>query len=397
MSSSRVLWLVAVREMKARIRNRTFVVSNLVTMLIIVGFILLAPVLFGDDPLQIGLVGDDSVEVGIVAVADQLEVEVEFQRFDSIGAAEAAIEAGDVAGVVVDGKELVVEQEAGTTLSFLVSAASSQQRFNQRLVDAGVTQEQAAIIAAPDEPIQVRPLEPPMDESFFSGFGAATAGVVLLFMGINLYGGTVLTGIVEEKSSRVVEVMLSTVRPWQLLGGKLIGLGLMGLGQLGALVALGLGAAAATDAVEVPTEAIGSAVWVIMWFVLGFALYATLYAMGGAMAARAEDAQSTAAPIGFLVLAGYLLTFAVVLPNPESIAARILSILPPFAPFAMPGLITLGEAALWQILASVVLTIGAIGVMVRVAGRVYAGAILKSNERVKIREALRSARHVLGS
>lgn len=396
MSPSKVLRLVAVREMKARIRNRTFIISNLVTMLIIVGFILGAPILFADDPIQIGLVGDESVQDAIAAVAAQLDEEVEFRIYPSVEAAELAIEEGEVAGVVVDGAELVVREEAGPTLTFLVSAASADHRFVERLAEAGVTAEQMAVIAAPDDPIGVRSLEEPKDQSFFTGFGAATAGVVLLFMGINLYGGTVLTGIVEEKSSRVVEVMLSTVRPWQLLAGKLIGLGLLGLAQLGLLVALGLGAAAATGAVEVPPEAINAAVWVVLWFVLGFALYATLYAMGGAMAARAEDAQSTAAPIGFLVLAGYLLTFTLVLPSPESVTARILSILPPFAPFAMPGLITLGEAAWWQVVASVVLTAAAIVGMVRLAGRVYAGAILKSNERVKVREALAAARHVLG-
>jgi len=396
MTSSRVLRLVAVREMKARVRNRTFMISNLVTMLIIVGFIVMIPVLFGDDPIQIGLVGDSDLRQSIQVVADQLEEDVEFREYADVEAAESAVAAGDVAGVVVDGSELLVHQEAGTTLSFLVSAASADRRFQQRLDEAGVTEQQMEVIAAPDEPIPVRSLEEPEEESLFTNVGAV-AGVVLLFMGINLYGGTVLTGIVEEKSSRVVEVMLSTVRPWQLLGGKLIGLGIMGLAQLGVLIGLGLTAATLTDAIEVPPEAIGAAAWVIVWFILGFAMYSTLYAMGGAMAARVEDAQSTAAPIGFLVLAGYLVTFAVVLPDPTGVPARLLSLLPPIAPFAMPGLIALGEADVWQVAVSVVLIVVAIGMMVRLAGRVYAGAILESTERMKIREALRAARHVLGS
>ncbi len=400
MKSSRVLRLIAAREIKARMRNRAFLIANAVTMALIVGLILLLPLLISDDPLLLGLVDSEEVVPAIETVSRALDVEVDLQRFNSIETAEAAIEADEVAGVLVDGVEFVVLEEPSPDLAFIVTAASAEIRFADRMEEAGVDEDQAALIGRPDQPISVRSLmapEQPDEEGFFGGQAAASAGVVLLFMAINLYGNTVLTGVIEEKTSRVVEVVLATVRPWQMMAGKLLGLGLLGLAQLGLLIGLGLIAATASDLVEVTGEALLASGWVVVWFILGFSLYSTVYAVGGAMASRAEEAQSAAIPIALIVLAGYFAAFIVVLPEPESTLSTVLSVLPPFAPFAMPAIIALGKAAVWQIVLSVGLTVISTVLIVRVAGRVYAGAILQSGERVKLRQALRASRDVTGN
>ncbi len=400
MRSSRVLRLIAAREMKARLRNRPFLIGNAVTMAVILGLILILPRIIGDDPLPLGLVNSEGVTPAIENVSETLDVEIDLQRFDSIEAAEAALEADEVVGVLVDGVELVVLEELNPDLAFIVTAASADVRFAGRIEAAGVSEDQAALIGRPDQPISVRSLVEPEqldeDEGFFGGMGAASAGVVLLFMAINLYGNTVLTGVVEEKTSRVVEVVLATVRPWQMMAGKLLGLGLLGLAQLGLLIGLGLIAATVSDLVEVTGEALLASGWVVIWFILGFALFSTVYAMGGAMASRAEEAQSAAIPIALIVLSGYFAAFVVVLPEPESTLATVLSVIPLFAPFTMPALIALGKAAVWQIVLSVVLTMVSTVLIVGLAGRIYAGAILQSGERVKLRQALRSSRDVIG-
>jgi ABC-2 type transport system permease protein len=391
MSSFHTIRLIAVREMRERLRNRTFIISNVVTIVILLAVIIGLPLLFSGDGAKLAAVDvPEPVQGQAIALASALGEEVEFVEFDDVSTAEMAIFNGDVSALLIGTDELVTERSPDPELVFVINEATADVRFAERLDEAGVTEEQAAVIAARDEPIALRSLDQE-EENFFNSFGAASVSVVLLFMAITIYGGTVLTGVLEEKTSRVIEVVMSTVRPWQLLAGKVTGLGLLGLGQLAILVGLGLMAAVVTDLTEVPATAFGTAAWVVVWFVLGFAFYSVLYAMGGALAGRLEDAQSTAAPVGFLLLAGYLLSFVAVLPNPDGAMAKITSVLPPFAPFSMPALIAFGEADLWQIILSPLLMVIAIIVIVRLAGRVYAGAVLHAGEKLKIRDAWRRA------
>ena len=392
MTSAKIISLVAVREMRERLRNRAFIISNVLTVSIILGAILILPLVFGDDPIKVGLTGEvpEAVQTNIQLVAENLGEEVEFTEFNSLEAAESGILDGTVS-VVLDGTEqLISERAPGSTITFIVNEASAAHRFGQRIEEAGLNADQTETISSPDVPIGVRTLDDEPD-GFFNGAGAASVGVVLLFMGITFYGGTVLTGVLEEKTSRVVEVVLATVRPWQLLAGKVLGLGILGVAQLVVLVGLGLTAAVVADLAEVPAAAFSTAAWIVIWFILGFAFYSVLYAMGGALAGRLEDAQSTAAPAGILVLIGYLVAFIAVVPNPDGVVAKTASVLPPFAPFAMPALIAVGEAAVWQMVLAPVLMAIAIVVMIRMAGRVYAGAVMHTGEKLNIRDAWQKA------
>jgi ABC-2 type transport system permease protein len=396
MTSAKIIGLVAVREMRERLRNRAFIVSNVVTIVILLGAIILLPILVGDDPVAIGLTGevDPQVRSNIEVIVAELDDEVEFTDYDTVGAAEQGIINGIVDVVLVGDEEIIAERSPSARTEFIINEATRSVRFGEQVTAAGITQDQLDAMAAADEPIPVRSLEEDA-ENFFNGFGAASVGVVLLFMGISIYGGTVLTGVLEEKTSRVVEVVMSTVRPWQLLAGKVVGLGLLGFAQLALMVALGLVAVSVTDLVDVPTAAIGLSIWLVFWFILGFGFFSVLYAMSGSLAGRLEDAQSTAAPTGLLVLVGYLGTFAGVMPNPDGVFAKVASVLPPFAPFAMPALIAVGEAAIWQmVLAPLVMTAGIVFI-VRLAGRIYSGAVMHTGEKLKLREAWRMADDVV--
>lgn len=112
-------------------------------------------------------------------------------------------------------------------------------------------------------------------------------------MQILLFGMYVAMGVVEEKSSRVVELLLSTLRPLQLLWGKIIGIGAVGLLQLAAYGVVGVGAALATDTLTITGTALGVFASTLGWFVLGFAFFAVLYAAAGSMVSRQEDVNST--------------------------------------------------------------------------------------------------------
>ena len=118
-------------------------------------------------------------------------------------------------------------------------------------------------------------------------------------------------GVVEEKSSRVVELLLSTLKPTHLLAGKVIGLGLLGLGQLLVIAVIGLAAAAASGAVDVDADLLTAAGLALGWFVVGYAFYGAAFACAASLVSRQEDLQSVLTPLQMLLLVGFFLSFAV--------------------------------------------------------------------------------------
>jgi ABC-2 type transport system permease protein len=214
-----------------------------------------------------------------------------------------------------------------------------------------------------------------------------TLAAIVLFISVSTFGGFVLTGVVEEKTTAVVEILLAQVRAHQLLAAKVLGIGAVALIQFATAVA------AALIALRISGATIPSEVWfavpsTIFWFVAGFALYSTLFALAGSFVSRQEDAQAAAAPISMLFLAAYLVVFSVS-SNPGGAVATVLSIIPFFAPLLMPLRIASGVAPWWQITLSAVLLVGTAYAVLRVAGRVYARTLLHRGSRVRWKQALR--------
>ena len=124
----------------------------------------------------------------------------------------------------------------------------------------------------------------------------ANAGIILMFIGIFTYGFWVLGGVVEEKQSRVVEVVLSTVRARDLLIGKVLGIGVLGLVQLLALVTVGLAVSQLTGRLALPATTASAIAMLVLWFVLGYVLYSTALGFLGALASRMEEASNASTP-----------------------------------------------------------------------------------------------------
>jgi ABC-2 type transport system permease protein len=211
----------------------------------------------------------------------------------------------------------------------------------------------------------------------------------VLFMAVAFYGGFVLMGVVEEKSSRVVEVLLSRLRPTELLSGKIVGIGLVGLAQLclvagSALVALRF----STNSVASTTP--GTMGWLVFWFILGYGFYSVLYATLGSLVSRQEEAQSVQFPVTAILLVAYFLSMAATR-SPDSLTAVVGSLLPPTAPMVMTVRMAHGGVPWWEIALAAALTLATIWALVRLAGRVYTGAVLRIGPRVRLRDALRGA------
>lgn len=150
-----------------------------------------------------------------------------------------------------------------------------------------------------------------------------------------LYGTYLAQGVVEEKSSRVVELLLCAVRPWQLMSGKLIGIGLFGLLQLGLLSGAIAAGASITGLLTVP--ALSSLLWMLVWFLLGYFLFAGLLAAAGAMVSRQEELQSVINPALTILIVPFVLSVFLLGDDPESPLVTGLSLIPPFSPILMPA------------------------------------------------------------
>jgi ABC-2 type transport system permease protein len=260
-----------------------------------------------------------------------------------------------------------------------------------RAAAQGLEPSAAAEMLAPAD-FTARSLEP-VDADIESRRLLAQVAVVLLFMAIAMYGAFVLTGVVEEKSSRVVEVLLVRVTPRHLLAGKILGIGVLGLAQVAVIVAAAVVALRLTDdgTMDVPEISAGLVVLLLLWFVLGFAFYSTAYGALGALASRTEDAQSATGPLTAVLIGSYFFVFIAVAGEGSEWVVRLATLLPLTAPMAVPMRAATGDLPVWEGVAAVALMLIAIYGMIRFAGRMYTGAVLRTGAKVRIRDALRGS------
>jgi ABC-2 type transport system permease protein len=213
--------------------------------------------------------------------------------------------------------------------------------------------------------------------------------VVFLFLGIVMTGQVIMEGVAEEKRSRVVEVVLGTMAPRHLLAGKIAAIGLMALVEIVLMVtALAVGAEL-LDVFKVPRGTMIGLLSTIAWFVAGFALYSALYAAAGATVAAHENVANGALPINLGLAVPYMLAITTA-EQGDNLLITILSIFPLTAPLTMPLRVIRGFAAPWQVALALALTVGAVYVLVRLAGRLYAGAVMRGGK-VAWRDAWRTA------
>ena len=211
----------------------------------------------------------------------------------------------------------------------------------------------------------------------------------VLLMGISVFGSMVLTGVLEEKTSRVVEVLLARIPARALLAGKIAGIGLLGLAQIAVTALTALVAVSAVGSIDLPAVRGAVLAWAIAWFVLGYALYATMFGALGSLGSRAEDAQSVSGPATVVLLVAYFASFFMIA-QPTSAAAKAISYFPLTAPMAMPGRIAMGATAWWEPVLAVVLTLATIIALVQLAGRLYTNAILHSGPALSLKNAWRN-------
>ena len=219
-----------------------------------------------------------------------------------------------------------------------------------------------------------------------SASATSIVGVILLFVMLSQYNTWILIGVMEEKSSRVVEVLLAAVRPIQLLAGKVLGIGVVALAQAGLVVGFALLLAKLTGSSLLHGTAPLVMVSILFWLALGFTFYCWVYAAAGAMAERQDQVQTLALPLSVPLLVGYISSLTAATTGSASLFVKVLAYLPPTAPFAMSVLVGLGAVSWWQFAASALICVVSTFWVARLAATIYRRAILRTGGRVKLRD-----------
>jgi ABC-2 type transport system permease protein len=387
--SAALVRLVAGREVSTRIRDKTFLISSAVILLLVLGgMVFQVLVASGANKVTVGVVGDRAaLQPALVAQGKAVGAEVTVVGLSDESAARASLASGDIDGALVGGlgaaPRLLVQRQADTSLTAAVDGAVGRVALGRKLTAAGITR-----LDVPQ--VGVTALHPGSDPTG-ERTGVAVIGVVVLYSLLIMMGNFVAQGVVEEKSTRVVELLLATMRPWQLLAGKIIGLGLLGLGQIVAIAVVGVSSALAFDVVTLPGQLVGTALSVVAWFVLGYAFYAAVFAGAASLVSRQEDLASVVTPMTVLLVVGFVVAVQSA-GNPTGTLATVASYIPGLSPMVMPIRLAGGGAAWWEVVLAVLVMLAAIVGVVRLGGRIYAGALLRTSGKTKLREALRAER-----
>ena len=389
MNAWKAIRLVAARDFLERVASRAFQLSTGLTVLLVVGFILIPTFIDTDSTEQwsIGVVGE--VPAGLAKTVDAAAGDaatVDAISYATRTDAEAGLESGEVDIVVDAAGKVVVDDGTDPQLTTLVATVLASLNISQQAAELGV--DASALTDLFSGGLEVESISGETDDRDGDRAFAFFATIVL-FMSIITYGSWILIGVIEEKTNRVVEVVLGTVRPHQLLTGKVLGIGILGVAQVVLIGVVAIIVLSLQDALEIPEAAGKVLLWAFVWYVLGFAFYAVAYAAAGSLVSRQEEAQNAAFPLTLMLMAAYFVaSFSIAGENP---VLRITSLLPMFAPMTMPLRIAGGDALVWEIALALTLMVVTTYGLVRLAGRVYAGGLLQSGSRLKWREAFRAS------
>ncbi|MFI7169865.1 ABC transporter permease [Rhodococcoides fascians] len=384
--------LIAKREFTVQVMKKSFVISNVIILAVIVGGIIAFSIFSGSGDEErdvIGVAGDQSIATVLEATGDAVGSPVEVRDVADAAAARSGVESGDLdVALVPDGNAgaytAVTASELTGTLRAVVEGSVATQATNTALAQQGVDQNELAARTGAAT-VTVDAIDPP-DPEASQRTALALSAVFLLYAQIIGFGMYVAMGVVEEKSSRVVELLLSTVRPLQLLWGKILGIGAVGILQLALYGIAGVGAGLGTGVLTVTGAALSVFAATLAWFILGFAFFAVLYAAGGSMVSRQEDVNSTTMPLLILIMAMFFAAFYSV-SDPESTLANTLSWIPPFSAIMMPLRIAAGVTSPVQIVGSAVLMIVTTAILAMGAAKIYQRSILRIGKTVSWKEA----------
>ncbi|WP_189668764.1 ABC transporter permease [Promicromonospora soli] len=391
-------WMVvATREIVVRALNKGFLIGLAVTIAMIGGLIGFTSYMDSrTESFDVAVVaGDEAAATALESAAEDAtasdqRIALSVVRVDDAAAAEAALEdetadawlsSGTDGAAATDGAAgwtLSGWREPDTDLADLVETTVREQVMAERATDAGTTVE--ALTAGSEigtERLDGNPVDPEI--VFAAGFVLA----FLFFMGAVGSGAMIAGSVIEEKQSRLVEIIATAVPLRQLLAGKIIGSSVIALSQNLLLAAIGLVGISFTDLSAMLPAMTATMLWFVVFFTVGFVAVAALYAVAGSLASRTEDLQYTTSPLMMLLMAVYVVTFSA-----DGVLERVLSYIPPASIVSMPVRVLNGDALWWEPLVSLLILVAATFGAVLLSERAYRGALMQTGGRVTWKTAL---------
>lgn len=353
--SSNGIWLVAEREIGSKLRSKAFLISTGILLVLA-----LAGILFG------GFASKNTETTPIAATAETASAvsaipNVEVTTVADQAAAEQLVRDDKVDAAVIEG-----DGPSGYTVIAMQDPPGE-------------------IVSALSIAPEIVSLEPATTNPLLRYFIAIAFGLVFM-MAAATFGGTIAQSVVEEKQTRVVEVLLSAIPARTLLAGKVIGNTVLAMGQILALAAVATIGLIVTGQREVLTTLGAPIIWFAIFFLFGFILLAAMFAAAASMVSRQEDIGSTTTPITMLIMAPYIL---VIVFNDNPLVLTIMSYVPFSAPVGMPMRLFVGEAQWWEPLLSLVILLASCVAAIVIGAKIYENSLLRMGSRVKLREALR--------
>lgn len=384
--------LVTGRELSTRIRSKVFVVGTVLMTLLVVALSVAVTLFNHSSDVHVGLLPSGSSLSGpLVGSAKSLGTTVVPVIVPDEQTGEDEVRAGTLeALLLLDKGEItaVVKRNVSDDTQHTLNVLAGQVAFDQQITQLGgnPSQVQAAVGSAS---VTVHSLLPPKTyDSQQLVLGIAVG--ILIYIALLSAGQLVAQGVVEEKATRVVELLLATIRPWQLMAGKVLGIGIVGLLQMVAIGVAGLVTGLLTGVLTISVSAAtGTLVWLVVWYLLGFFAYALAFAAVGALVSRQEDVGGVIAPVLMFVIIGYVLGISILPSNPGSGLIEVLSVIPMFAPTLMPMRLAMGGVPPWEAGLAVVLVIALIPALTWLSGRIYRNAVIRTGARVRLSDALR--------
>ena len=382
-------WVVALREIRERGASRAYRISTVLGVLLVIALLLIPSLVEKSTTYHVGITGAipagtvTALEAQIRAVDHQLET----SRYPTVADGERAVRDKKVDVLLVDGGRLEWRTSSDSTLTAAIAGAIQAVHIRAQADRLGISTGQLAQLLVP-----VTLTSRTLGAAHTTDKDANTVGFIavgFLYLAISFYAGFVLTGVVQEKANRVAEVLLARMPAREILAGKVLGIGAVGLAQL-AVIAVSAGVTVAAmgnaNAPSIPGDVLA---WTCLWFVLGYLFYSVMYAALGATTSRIEDAQAAIAPITGLMLLSY---FGVIYAeeNPDALLTVLLSYFPPTAPVVMTYRVAVHAVPSWQMLTSAAFMVLAMWGLIRLAGQIYSGALLRFGGRVPLRELVRS-------
>ncbi len=380
--------IVASREIIVRLRDRTFIISTIITVALIAGLAGLQ-IYLGNRESQHPVAVTGTTATAIVEAAHETArassdtLTITAVPVHDAKAAEAALREGTTESWLheKDGKWFLTSAgETDLAVTTAVQDAVRSSVLDARAAEAGTTAEQ---LSAGSE-VTVDRLDGKPDNTGAIQ-GATFAFALLFYLAAMVFGLQIAGSVVEEKQSRLVEIIATAIPLRHLLAGKVIGNSVLAFGQVALYSAVGLVAVSFTDISTLLPGLTSAVIWFVVFFVVGFIALACLYAVAGALASRNEDLQSTTAPMTMVLMAIYFASFGL-----SGTWATVTSYVPIVSVISMPARILAGEAAWWEpVIALVIMAAFAFWVML-VGARIYRRSLMQTRGKLSWREGLRA-------